>query len=1014
MRPYGYLILVASLIFAVLLPVNCIAISSTTKDDVLFYATFDGSFDATISKGNGKLQNSTTSEFTEGYQGKAILTGSKGSELNYLTAGNCKLKAGSVAMWIKPVGWGESDSWMRFYFRFHEPSGPNSADSGNFVWLYKYFIYPVTWLVQQDTYKRSFYSVTPGSGDRGGAVRFEWKQDTWAHVIATWSGSQMSLYVNGQFVGTAYTPSPNLLSALDSTFIIGGQNRNGDGVQDLAIDNVLILDKPVTPGYAKAIYEKGIDALQPSSKSEVAPVFNITATFNPRLRKANVNTEVVGWDTSDLKGSTLEYQIHAKDKPGVLLRGRTAITALNQRSGISTKSLKPGEYLFRGNLVLDKKPIVSAETILRVTALPNWVGNKFGVFSAVTAPWTPMKASSKAITCWGREYKWGDNAFPSQINSAGTELLSGPIRMTAKIAGKTVKTTQGSFKVTKVSETRVDFTSSARLGNIPLKVNGYLEFDGFMWLNATLGSKSSNVTLQRLTLDIPMRSEAATLVNGNRGAIRCGALHPMTTALGLEPVIWFGNEKCGLQWSTDSFKDWNVQDKNKLLQVEQAGATTNIRFVLADNPTSLKGKSLSYTFGLQATPVKPMPSGRREWELELVRAYKWHPDPETSKEGRMSPTYWSQWGKVDNQPDGPYGRLQASPYTFEELDRVNPRNLYPYLYWNLGMLWNGEEVLQTFSDWGEYQKNAHPYTSIASRHWDPDMRDYMVWRVNHLFIDNPTLASRVTGLYLDTSQAGWSNESYSVLGTRDLQKRAYLSVKQKWPQLLFMNHESGSVHMFQLAFADMMLSGEHYTDSPLLIANLDYHELLDYDVIRSEFLGSNFGIPLVFLPEIGRCVGTDVEKTAFVYSDKGIPAVEHLTGMLWLHDVPMLTSWVNPVPMVRVNHAKMLFGWDDQVAFKGYWENADYVTLQSDKPAAQVSFFKRNGRVLFVVMNNSDEDAKVTLTPNWTKLGIKAPVEMDDVYAEQQERRPIITEQVIDGKVEFTIKARNFRALVAY
>ena len=63
--------------------------------------------------------------------------------------------------------------------------------------------------------------------------------------------------------------------------------------------------------------------------------------------------------------------------------------------------------------------------------------------------------------------------------------------------------------------------------------------------------------------------------------------------------------------------------------------------------------------------------------------------------------------------------------------------------------------------------------------------------------------------------------------------------------------------MSQYAFADMMVSGEHITAAPPLGKELNYYHVLSLDLLRAEYYGPKFGVPVIFLPRIERAAGTD-------------------------------------------------------------------------------------------------------------------------------------------------------------
>jgi hypothetical protein len=303
------------------------------------------------------------------------------------------------------------------------------------------------------------------------------------------------------------------------------------------------------------------------------------------------------------------------------------------------------------------------------------------------------------------------------------------------------------------------------------------------------------------------------------------------------------------------------------------------------------------------------------------------------------------------------------------------------------------------------------------------IRDYLIWQNWKLLTNNPQLAQSVAGIYVDVTPATWTqrvnelgsqSSIYTVLGTRELQKRFYCMLRDKWPNLLIANHESGNMQMSQLAYADMVVTGEQYSDLPRLQDDLSYYHVLSLDTMRAEYLGSNLGTPVVFLPEIARAVEGDANRSARVTGAPGRPAAEHLLGLLWVHDVIPWVAYVNAEPFLESFRVKQAFGWDESTQFFGYWNNQGLVSTTSSTTPVVTSLYLHGGKVLFVTMNDSDVDANVELVPDWVRLGVGPnPVVVDAFAAARTTSVDVASLAMHQGKIELVVKARNFRALVA-
>jgi len=340
----------------------------------------------------------------------------------------------------------------------------------------------------------------------------------------------------------------------------------------------------------------------------------------------------------------------------------------------------------------------------------------------------------------------------------------------------------------------------------------------------------------------------------------------------------------------------------------------------------------------------------------------------------------------------------------------------------------------------------------------PSLRDHQIYTLWNSLKKNPQLARRARGVYLDgvggrfcTNAAhgcglvgpdGTQYKRFSILGHRELQKRLYVMFQQNWPDFIIENHASDRLFMSSLSFAHTMVDGERLTQAAG--ADMGYFHVLSLADFRSQFMGKNFGYVPVLLTEVSRGLGSarkkdpdHRKKIVAVLGPPGIPRSEHIVGMLLLHDGVAWGAYMNPVPFARLVALKSDFGWDDDTAYIPYWDNKSVVSLSSDQSPVVVSVFRRPKKVLFVVMNNSDNEAAVELAPQWKDLGLENVTEAVDAYARPTVECPEVFMDVegylkggpfrtgkhtfpgerIDipvrkGKIKFTVKKRNFRALL--
>jgi len=180
----------------------------------------------------------------------------------------------------------------------------------------------------------------------------------------------------------------------------------------------------------------------------------------------------------------------------------------------------------------------------------------------------------------------------------------------------------------------------------------------------------------------------------------------------------------------------------------------------------------------------------------------------------------------------------------------------------------------------------------------------------------------------------------------------------------------------------------------------NYYNLLPLDKFRAEFMGRQWGIVSIFLPEFSRAQLTPEAKKLWNGPAK-LPEVRHLAGMIFLHDSIPWPAFSDLKPYYTIWAAQDALGWGDDVEFIPYWNNAGVIApLPKD---IAVSIYCRDGRALLVLFNNTDAEARVPLHLHPDKLGVSASRLKD---FETGEVFP-----VENGATDVPVRKRDFRLL---
>lgn len=225
----------------------------TGKPEVLFYANFDGTAEATDAKGEKRPLSAKGLSFGEGIRGRALrVANGRDFRLEYALKGNVRPTRGTIAMWIRR-------DW---------PDTGVTAD-GKEKW-------------------RTLFSMRPFCRDLGsGCVSFWWWCDAlrgdqrdmgdenvswkvpytnaWQHVAMTWHENGIRIYVDGRGREGLADSSSVLGAALDTadalvfqrrdftSFAIGGE---GDRTFEGLIDELTVYSEPLSEDGIRALYRR--------------------------------------------------------------------------------------------------------------------------------------------------------------------------------------------------------------------------------------------------------------------------------------------------------------------------------------------------------------------------------------------------------------------------------------------------------------------------------------------------------------------------------------------------------------------------------------------------------------------------------------------------------------------------------------------------------------------------------------------------------------------------------------
>jgi Glycoside hydrolase 123, N-terminal domain len=587
----------------------------------------------------------------------------------------------------------------------------------------------------------------------------------------------------------------------------------------------------------------------------------------------------------------------------------------------------------------------------------------------VPAPYTPVTASVGAFGCLGRDMRFGPMLLPKQVTSAGKTLLAAPIRLAADPSTAfTAIMGTGKLLERKDDSARWEWKGQSEGFYLHARMTG--DCDGFCWYEITLKPKKP-VTLNSLRLEIPRTAETARYLHAasfawgeetSRGVVELGG----SWKSGFMPHVWLGDEDRGMAWICESDQGWKTSNPATALEVKTSGSTVYFIAHLIRGARRIDSP-ISFKFGLQATPVKPVSFAWRARVRMWHGAQYWMAKPD--KDGKVFLDSLHAAGVrtiVFHEPWTDYYGKVSTPYGDDLrllIDQCHKRGMKLLVYIGYGVAINSPETKDRLENWSEMpisqqgtESNPHYRTfnvTCANSGWS----DWLVQGIDKLFTDY-----RLDGLYFDgTSEAwrcqneahgcGWRDEQgklhpvFPMLARRNLMRRIAQTVRRHDPEAILDVHMSASLTESTLSFCDSIWDGEQF----------DVHSAKDkfevpLDAFRSEFMGWAHGLDEEFL----------------CYPGKPFTLNEAI-ALAWVHGVEVRPLSLDQAKIMNaIWQAMDRFG-APKAKWQPYWHGSG-VTAKED--SVKASAWVKRGAVLVFVSHLQRQPLSATLRLDRKRLSL--------------------------------------------
>ncbi len=620
---------------------------------------------------------------------------------------------------------------------------------------------------------------------------------------------------------------------------------------------------------------------------------------------------------------------------------------------VDCRAWAPGQYRAVAEAGKDR-----VETAFTLPAPPAWRGNRLGLDEEVLPPFEPMTCTGRTVTVWNRRYQWNDSViFTAADGRIAPQLVL--IRSDRKESFRLED-----FKVLKSSPTAVDLAVTGRADGVELQGTVRIEYDGLAWFEFDLAA-ADPLPIEGLALETELPETMATLFHGAPLRSLNGYIPDGTRQYPWQIYFWIGTPAGGLGFVNES-REWFDTPETAAFATGKADGKVRFTVAFRGRETFTRGK---LAFGLQLTPVKPLPRRSSDFVTENWGNRSRGQFPQLAKYmdfttvWRLNCPYMAKIcdpGGIDFAPlaaavaDSHARNVAAIPYFAPLSFTENAQPEFVDYY---------EEWIQTPANRWKSENTIQVRCCVASEYLD-----YLLWQLDRIqrnthcdgfYFDGAFPVACANALhgcgYVDAE--GKRQPTYAVRKIREFLRRSAMIARQNnraenrtaesrfgSPPYQVWIHISGAVAPPMHSFATAMFAGEWFKQA--IKAGANYDTLLTIEKFIPRYLSEPWGIPNYFLAIINK--DSDPVRhtdTALAY------IIPHGTGLY--------PRYLDPGQVRRVLEAKERFGTAD-ARFYPPGTPPEGIRLEADPKQVAIGAWERpDGRILLALGNCSAQPQTV-------------------------------------------------------
>lgn len=569
---------------------------------------------------------------------------------------------------------------------------------------------------------------------------------------------------------------------------------------------------------------------------------------------------------------------------------------------------------------------------------------------------TKVQLNGNSVYTAGHAITFADQALPSQMTVSGANFLMAPIALVINQNNRRMIMTPTKPTIGRLANSDVVVaTTEYTLGSTSFRVQSIVERDGLIAIELTAVDGAPIPAGDDLLIEMPLDAAAfdyrINWTNNNHDVVETLSTASSIASTSFVPYFWLGNNNGGLFWFSDTSRHWPNASARDAIRLDRIGTTLLFRQKLKAAGQSLP-TDWKYRFGLQLTPVKKLPSQWRSlrispaananidliWPNNSDDSLKYYGYPEAANSEKFAQRIQS----IKKNKRQPISYMTPSFISTAAPEWKIHRN-----EWMTGLFDSTSgDVREMGSSLASVTPTAKSWRDFISTKAATFQKDY---GLNGFYFDNV----QPYGIYNPQINLGYfadgkTFKEHPIFEYRELLKNIIEKTKADDTSSLILVHMSGHMAVPMFSLADAYIDGEQFRG----VVKDNYLDVLSLEKLRAEFMGRQWGLIPIFLPEF------DAANAAKIAPTRGLMA------LLMLHDITVWPLWCNVAEVNRALSALDRFNYQ-QSEFLPYFDK--HPPALSSSQSVLVSSYKNTFTdQLLIIANISKQSAssRICLTNN--------------------------------------------------